>query len=156
MAKILVFDGDAPAQRAMMAALSALGHEAIFSPDGYSVLPLAEKHLPAAFIIAYSPPEIDGLEIMKRLRAVAAFAATPVIFSSATPKFEIEMVVMDAPEVGYIDKPLDAKQLKETIAGFRLAGASAAAAPLPDAPPPAAFSGEPDLDGVRSDIIELD
>jgi len=169
MAKILVFDKDTETRGPMTAALAALGHEAVFAADGYSVLPMAAEHKPAVIILDYNPPHVDGYEILLRLRASAAHAAIPIVFSSATPKFEIEMVVLDAHSVGYLDKPLDAKQLKEALAGLLVPSKPAPKAapkaappayiPPPGAPlgaPPAVFSGEADLDGVRDDIIELD
>lgn len=162
MAKILVYDADARFREVMKSALASLGHEAVLAPDGYSVLPLAEQHRPRLFVLDYKLPEADGFEILKRLRATPAFVATPIIFASATPKFEIEMTVMDAIGVGYVDKPLVVPQLKEALEALLgptrpAAPAPAPAAPAPGAPPaPPAFTGEPDLDGVRDDVIELD
>lgn len=165
MAKILVYDADPRFGEALKNFLASLGHEAVLASDGYSVLPLAEQHRPSLFILDYKLPEAAGFEILKRLRATAAFVATPVIFASSTPKFEIEMTVMDAAGFGYVEKPLNGAQLKEAIASLlgaeRPAPAPAAAVPPPGAPlgepeAPAAFTGEPDLDGSRSDVIELD
>lgn len=165
MAKILVYDADARFGESLRSFLASIGHEPVLASDGYSVLPLAEQHRPSLFILDYKLPEADGFEILKRLRSVPAFVATPVIFASATPKFEIEMTVMDAIAVGYVAKPLDGKQLKEAIVSLlgpeRRAAPPAAVIPPPGAAlgePPAApgFTGEPDLDGSRNDVIELD
>lgn len=174
MAKILVYDADPRFGEALKAFLISLGHDAVLAGDGYSVLPLAERHKPSLFILDYKLPEADGFEILKRLRSTPAFVATPVIFASATPKFEIEMTVMDAIAVGYVDKPLDGAQLKEAIAALLGPERSAAPAPAPAAPaaripppgapldPPGAppqrpgFTGEPDLDGSRDGVIDLD
>lgn len=165
MAKILVYDADARFGESLKTFLASIGHEPVLAADGYSVLPLAEQHRPNLFILDYKLPEAAGFEILKRLRATPAFAATPVIFASATPKFEIEMTVLDAVAVGYVEKPLNGAQLKEAIVSMlgraRPAAAPAAAVPPPGAPldEPAAgagFTGEPDLDGSRSDVIELD
>jgi len=164
MAKILVYDADARFGESLKNFLASLGHDPVLASDGYSVLPLAEQHRPSLFILDYKLPEAAGFEILKRLRATAAFVATPVIFASATPKFEIEMTVMDAAGFGYVEKPLDGAQLKAAIAavlGPERPAPPAAAVPPPGAPlgepeAPAAFTGEPDLDGSRSDVIELD
>lgn len=163
MPKILVYDVDVKFREALKSALTSLGHETVLASDGYSVLPLAEQNRPALIILDFKLPEADGFEILKRLRSSAAFAATPVIFASATPKFEIEFVVMDASAVGYVDKPLDVRQLKEAITALIGAAKPVAAPPRMTAiPPPGAalpppvFNGEPDLDGTRDDIINLD
>lgn len=167
MSKILVYDADPRFREVLKAAVTSLGYEGVVAADGYSVLPLAEQHRPRLVILDYKLPEADGFEILKRLRNTAACAATPVIFASVTPKFEIEMTIMDAPSVGYIDKPLDVAQLKEAIESLvgplvKAAAAPAAAPPMMDIPPPGAplappvFNGEPDLDGSREDVIDLD
>lgn len=164
MAKILIYDVDAKFRETLKYTLTSLGHEPVVANDGYSVLPLAEQNKPVLFILDFKLPEADGFEILKRLRSTANFAATPIIFASETPKFEIEMVVMDAPHVAYVDKPLSGPQLKAAIEGFlgTQKAAPKAAAPSGYIPPPGApldppaFSGEPDLDGQRDDVIELD
>lgn len=159
MATILVYDADVRFRENLKEALITLGHEAVVSPDGYSVLPLAEAHRPSLFILDFKLPEADGFEILKRLRAAPAFAATPVLFASVTPWLEIEMTVMNARAVGYIEKPLDLRRLKDAVDGFVApAGAAPAAAAPPSAepPPPAVFSGEADLDGARDGVIDLD
>ncbi len=164
MTKILIYDVDSKFRETLKYTLTSLGYETVVATDGYSVLPLAEQNKPSLFILDFKLPEADGFEILKRLRSTASFANTPIIFASETPKFEIEMVVMDAPEVGYVDKPLSGPQLKAAIEVFLGAPKTAPKAPAPASyiPPPGApldppaFSGEPDLDGTRDDVIELD
>ena len=169
MTKILVYDLDAKFKATVQAALTSLGYEPVIAADGYSVLPLADQHKPGIIILDYKIPGADGFEILQRLRKTAVCAKTPIIFASTTPKFEIEMVVMDAPSVAYIDKPLDVGQLKETIESLIGKPVKAApppqqqaAAPIPPPgaplPPPQApaFTGEADLDGQRDDVINLD
>jgi DNA-binding response OmpR family regulator len=158
VATILVYDADARFRENLKAALISLGHEAVVSPDGYSVLPLAEAHRPGLFILDFKLPEADGFEILKRIRAASAFAATPVLFASVTPWLEIEMTVMNARAVGYVEKPLDLRRLKDAIDAFVApAGAAPALAPPPGEPlPPSVFSGEADLDGSRDGVIDLD
>ncbi len=160
MAKIVIFDSEPAVAAALKSAVAALGHEGIVANDGYSILPLAEQHKPALFILDYKPPQVDGFEILQRVRKTKGFEDVPVLFVSETPKFEIEMVVMDTPGVGYLDKPVDGPRLREALAAFF-------AAPVPDAPPspqaprapasePASFTGEADLDGQRDGVIDLD
>lgn len=163
MTKIMVYDADPSFRELMKGALAALGYEAVIAANGYDVLPLAAQHQPGLFILDYKLPEAAGFDILQRLRATKAFAATPVVFASVTPKFEIEMTVMDAPAVGYIDKPLDAGQLKQALESFLGAPAEAAEPelvsepePEPGSPSAPSFNGEPDLDGVRADVIDLD
>ena len=169
MTKIVVYDLDPKFANLLKAQLANLGYEAIISNDGYNVLPLTNEHKPRLVILDYKIPGADGFEILQRIRKTASGALMPVIFASTTPKFEIEMVVLDAPSIGYIGKPLDVGQLKyeiETLIG-KVAPKRAAAPPpmaaipppgAPLAPPsaPAAFTGEPDLDGSRDDVINLD
>lgn len=168
MAKILVFDPDAEFRAVLGNTLTSLGYEAVLAKDGYDVLSLAEQNKPALVVLDYKLPEAAGFDILKRLRATKTCASTPIIFVSATPKFEIEMTVMDEPLVGYVDKPLDVAQLKAALLDMVptsvAAPAAPAAVPKPmDIPPPGAplgaapaFTGEADLDGGRDEVIDLD
>jgi two-component system chemotaxis response regulator CheY len=167
MTKILVYDSDSRFREVLRSALTALGYETVVAADGYSVPPLAQQHQPRLVILDYKPPEVDGFEILRRLRGIPACASTPVVFASAVPRFEIEMAVMSAPAVGYVDKPLNALQLKEAVEDLigpnkPSPAAAPARPPAPDRLPPGAassqpsFSGEPDLDGAGNDVIDLD
>ncbi len=157
MTKILVYDEDSKFREVMQAALMSLGYETVFAVDGYSVLPLAQQHRPRLIILDYKLPAAEGFQILLRLRKATVCAFMPVIFASVTPKFEIEMIVMDTISVGYVDKPLNVQQLKEAIVALIGPNSAAAVPPSPGAPlPPPVFTGEPDLDGIRDDIIELD
>lgn len=160
MAKILVYELDTDFRAQLKTILTGLGHEVLLAQDGYSVLPMVEKTRPQVIMLDYRLPEVDGFEILKRLREAPASAATPIVFASATPKFEIEFVVLDTPRIGYVDKPFVPAQIKEVIDSFVGAAAPAAKLAAPSAPAaspePKPFNGEPDLDGVRDDIIELE
>lgn len=165
MSKILVYDSDPGFREILKAALVSLGCEVVLAGDGYSVQSLAAQHRPRLIVLDYKLPEAAGFEILQRLRKDPVCGLMPIIFASETPKFEIEMTVMDAPAVGYVDKPLDIGQLKaaiEDLIGPLVKAAPAPAAAAPAAPPPKmdipppVFSGEPDLDGVREDVIDLD
>lgn len=168
MSKILVYDANARFLEILKNAMTALGHEAVSAGDGYSVLPLVQQHAPRLVVLEYNLPDSDGVSILKRIRALPAFASTPAIFVTGVPRLEMEMLLLDAPAVDYIGKPLDINRLK--VAVDSLLGPQAKAAPVPaaqpavpQAPPPAAapapppvFSGEPDLDGTRDDVVDLD
>lgn len=155
MAKILVFDLDTRVASALKSALASLGHDAAVASDGYSVLPLAEQNRPVLFVLDHKPPEADGVEIMQRLRAKPEFAAVPVIFATFVSKMELEMLLMDAPAVTHLEKPIDGIALRTAVEAYL---PSATPAPKPAAAPPSkpAFTGEPDLDGSRDGVIDLD
>lgn len=168
MTKILIYDLEPRFAATLKEAVDRLGYEGVISPDAYGLPGLAEQHKPALFVLDYKIPGADGFELLNRLRKSPTCATTPIIFASTTPKFEIEMALMGAEGIGFVDKPLDARQLKDAIE--LLIGKSASAAPaadagldipppgadLGDAPPSAGFTGEPDLDGSRSDVVDLD
>jgi DNA-binding response OmpR family regulator len=169
MTKILIFDLDPRFAATMKEAVDLLGYEGVISPDAYSLPAFGDQHKPALFVLDYKIPGADGFELLTRLRKMPAFAATPIVFASSTPKFEIEMALMGAEGIGFVDKPLDPRQLKDAIEALigKPAGAPAAAAaeagiPAPGEPlgeldaPSAGFTGEPDLDGARSDVMDLD
>jgi hypothetical protein len=81
-----------------------------------------------------------------------------VIFATTSSKMELEMIVMDTPAVGHAEKPLDPKAVREAVESFLPKAAPPPSAPraAPAAPSKPAFTGEPDLDGSRDGVIDLD
>ena len=115
MAKILVFDSDPKFGGFLKEVLAKQGHEPILATDGYGILGLAEKHQPQLVILDYKLPDVDGFEILQRLRKSHICGGAPVLFASAMSKYEIELMVMNDPKVGYVEKPVDPVKLAQAI-----------------------------------------
>ena len=63
-------------------------------------------------------PEINGLELIRRLRADPVLGRVPTVVISALVKREEQEAAMDAGADAFIPKPFSVRQLRETIASY--------------------------------------
>lgn len=69
-------------------------------------------------VLDYVLPEMNGLEILKRLRGIPRFARTPAVFVTAKAENETRGELMDAGAAGVITKPFDPMTLAKAVIGF--------------------------------------
>ena len=84
--RILLVD-DQPANLAVLtAALEPVGYEILAAPNGETALKVALRAQPDLILLDILMPELDGLEICRRLKQAAATREIPVIFITARPE----------------------------------------------------------------------
>ena len=106
-ARILVVDDIADNVEILRTRLASLGYEVVVTGDGAQALAKARETLPDLILLDIMMPRIDGLEVVKRLKADAALPFIPVIL--VTAKVEPKDVVMGLAAGGddYLSKPID-------------------------------------------------
>jgi DNA-binding response OmpR family regulator len=88
--------------------LEGAGYQVLHAPDGLTALDLHAAHQPALVILDWMLPQLDGLEVLRRLRQTSP---TPVLMLTARGE-EIDRVV--GLEVGaddYLTKPFSMREL---------------------------------------------
>jgi CheY-like chemotaxis protein len=75
---ILLVEDDPGAIEAFTHMLTAEGYSVRVTTDGPSALAEIERAVPAAIVLDLQLPVIDGLDVLRRLRTMAALAQTPV------------------------------------------------------------------------------
>jgi CheY-like chemotaxis protein len=81
-------------------------------------LSLIENVRPDLVITDVMMPEVNGLELIRRLRADPVFGRVPTVVVSALVKQEEQEAAMDAGADAFIPKPFSVRQLRETIAHY--------------------------------------
>jgi CheY-like chemotaxis protein len=82
---------------------------------GATGLAACRLQAPEAVLLDLHLPDLDGLEVLRRLRACADFAALPVIvLSASTDTEDIDMALRDG-ATAYWLKPIDFKQLERGL-----------------------------------------
>lgn len=105
-ARILVVD-DTPDNLYLMSALLEDQYEVTTAESGAQALELATSDTPPQLILLdIMMPEMDGYEVMRRLRQNPATANIPVIFLTALTSIEEEQFGLDLGAVDYITKPI--------------------------------------------------
>ncbi|GHO80061.1 DNA-binding response regulator [Ktedonobacter sp. SOSP1-85] len=108
MTSILLVEDAPELARAIKQELEARDYRVCHVPDGKSALSIHDKERPDLVILDWMLPELDGLEVLRRMRQVAS---TPVLMLTARSE-EIDRVV--GLEVGaddYLTKPFSMREL---------------------------------------------
>src|SRR5215475_1991762 len=106
-ARILVVDDVADNVEILRTRLGALGYEVVEATDGEQALAKAAETLPDLILLDIMMPKVDGLEVVRRLKADKSLPFMPVIMvtAKATPKDVV--AGLDAGGDDYLTKPID-------------------------------------------------
>ena len=106
-ARILVVDDVADNVEILRMRLTSLGYEVVVASDGEEALAAVAKELPDLVLLDIMMPKIDGLEVVRRMKADPSLPFIPVILvtAKATPKDVV--AGLDAGGDDYLTKPID-------------------------------------------------
>jgi signal transduction histidine kinase len=95
----------------------ALHHDfrVLAAPDGLKGLELAKKHRPTVIVTDLMMPEIDGLELTRRLRADPATRHIPIVMLTAKGDVEDRVTGLETGVNAYLAKPFSAKELVSVV-----------------------------------------
>jgi two-component system KDP operon response regulator KdpE len=138
--RILVVDDEPQIHRFLSPALAASGYEPVQAENAMAGLHLAATRAPAAVLLDLGLPDLDGQEVIPRLRA---FTAAPIIVLSARDGEMAKVAALDAGADDFVEKPF---ALAELLARLRAALRRAAASTGHDAPAALIRVGELEID----------
>lgn len=106
-ARILVVDDVPDNVEILRMRLTALGYEVVTAEDGEQALAKVAETLPDLVLLDIMMPKVDGLEVVRRLKADKGLPFIPVILvtAKATPKDVV--AGLDAGGDDYLTKPID-------------------------------------------------
>ncbi|MFC1896334.1 ATPase, T2SS/T4P/T4SS family, partial [Thermodesulfobacteriota bacterium] len=108
--KILVIDDNDDVIALLQRALESENYEVITAQDGLQGLKLALRQRPDLIITDYLMPGMDGLELLKNLKARPETNRVPVIMLTARDEVDSEVNVLDSGAHDYIVKPVNRKK----------------------------------------------
>jgi DNA-binding response OmpR family regulator len=111
MRKVLIVDDEPVLVETIAYNLEQAGYEVTTAADGASALEAARRERPDLVILDIMLPEMDGIEVCRRLRRENGTATTPIMMLTAKGE-EIDKVV--GLEVGaddYVTKPFGRREL---------------------------------------------
>jgi CheY-like chemotaxis protein len=83
MAKVLIVDDQSESGYLLTRIVRYLGHQGIHVPSGEEALDYVQKNPTDAVLLDYMMPDMDGLEVLKKLREDPRTQRLPVIIFSA-------------------------------------------------------------------------
>ncbi len=105
---VLVVDDEPGIVRALTAALSARGLGVVSARTGGEALDLAAERRPAVVVLDLGLPDIDGVELCRRLRR---WSDVPVIVLTADGADERKVEALDEGADDYVTKPFSTPEL---------------------------------------------
>jgi signal transduction histidine kinase/CheY-like chemotaxis protein len=116
---VLVVEDDPPAAELLMRQIEDAGFRTAVARTGFEALAKARELKPAAITLDILLPDLDGWEVLTRLKQDEATSAIPVVVVS----------VVDNPELGmalgaldYFVKPVPAKEMMSRLAKYNFGG----------------------------------
>ena len=111
--KVLIVDDKQMMRDSVGATLQRAGYQVIAASDGAAALSLLSRHRPAAVVTDLKMPEMDGLELLAKLRQ--ADDQMPVVLMTAFGSVESAVSAMKEGAFDFIQKPFEGDQLVMTI-----------------------------------------
>jgi class 3 adenylate cyclase len=106
-ARILVVDDVPDNVEILRMRLDALGYEVIVAEDGEQALARIAADLPDLVLLDIMMPKIDGLEVVRRMKADTSLPFIPVILVTAKASPKDVVAGLDAGGDDYLTKPID-------------------------------------------------
>ena len=115
MAQILTIDDSATMRQLLSTSLKDAGHQVVLANDGVQGLAVAQTCSPALVITDINMPKMDGLTLIKKLRALPAYRRIPIIVLTTEIDGKKKQIAKSAGATGWITKPFDPPKLLAAI-----------------------------------------
>lgn len=110
--KVLVVEDDAGIRNVMVAVLSTNRYEVLTAASGREADTLIRSHCPDLVLLDLGLPDLDGLELIHRVRS---WSGMPIVVVSARSQEADKVAALDAGADDYIVKPFGAEELLARI-----------------------------------------
>jgi len=109
--KVLVVDDVADNRAVVVAMLDRLGFETFEAANGADGLAQAETVLPDLVLMDIVMPDIDGIEVIRRMRRMPAMSKVPIVAVSASASTQVQHSTLEAGANDFLPKPVDLQRL---------------------------------------------
>ncbi|MHB8079076.1 MAG: response regulator [Candidatus Krumholzibacteriia bacterium] len=137
--RVLVIDDERPIRRLLMSALAVHDYDVHEASDGLSGIAAAANLRPDLALVDLGLPDLDGVEVIRRLREWATF---PIIVLSVRDRESAKVAALDAGADDFVTKPFG---MSELLARMR----AALRRVLQEAPSPLFRAGGLEVDLAR-------
>ena len=109
---MLVVDDEPAIVRVLTAALTARGHRVSAALTGEEALDRAAAEAPSVIVLDLGLPDLDGIEVCRRLRAISG---VPIIVLSAEGADDRKVAALDEGADDYVTKPFSMPELMARV-----------------------------------------
>lgn len=116
MSKTILTVDDSPSIRQMVSfTLKQAGFQVVEAEDGQKGLQVAQQHNIDLVLTDLNMPNMDGLELISKLRQLPTFKFTPILMLTTESDDTKKMAGKQAGATGWIVKPFNPEQLLKVI-----------------------------------------
>jgi DNA-binding response OmpR family regulator len=115
MTHILVVDDDAPVQHSVRRVLEKAGFTVTVASNGREALEIIAQRQPDLVVLDIIMPEMDGIEVCRRIRADPYIAKLPVLFLTAKGRPTDIAHGLDVGGDDYLTKPFEVVELPARV-----------------------------------------
>ena len=112
MSRLLIVEDEPALRRALAIHLKARGYAVDAVGTGTAALRAAAAHPPELVLVDLGLPDLDGVEVLRRLRQRSA---VPVIVLSARQQADDKIEALDEGADDYVSKPFDVNELMARV-----------------------------------------
>jgi two-component system KDP operon response regulator KdpE len=107
--RVLVVDDEPPIRRFLRTSLRAQGYHVLEAEDGVTALDLIARNPPDVIVLDLGLPDIDGVEVIRRLRHQGSTVPVIVLSSRTDERGKVEALDLGADD--YVTKPFGIEEL---------------------------------------------
>lgn len=115
MARILVVDDSTTMRQMVSFTLQDAGHEVTEAADGLAALEQAKGRKFDLVITDVNMPGMNGIDLVKSLRAIADFKFTPILVLTTEAGQDVKAKGREVGATGWIVKPFSPEVLIQTL-----------------------------------------
>jgi two-component system chemotaxis response regulator CheY len=115
MQSILAVDDSASMRQMVSYTHKGAGYNVIEAADGQEALEKARAQQVDLVLTDQNMPRMDGITLVKQLRAMHAFAATPMLILTTESSEEMKAKGKAAGATGWLVKPFDPAKLLDVV-----------------------------------------
>lgn len=115
MPKILAVDDSASLREMVRFTLTEEGYYVLEAEDGVQALELAKENLFDAVIADVHMPRMDGLTLVKELRALTGYRFVPILMLTTDSNTDMKQQAAASGATGWLVKPFSPDRLLQTI-----------------------------------------
>lgn len=113
--RVLVIEDNHVTRRMLRATLTAAGYDVVEAPDAFTALVEAERSQPDLVLMDLVLPDMDGVDLLPRLRALASGRDVPVLALSGFLSRFGESRTLDAGFTALLLKPIEPGTLVDSV-----------------------------------------
>jgi two-component system cell cycle response regulator DivK len=114
-ARVLVVEDNETSMKLFRDVLTATGYRTLEATTGREAVEAASEHVPDLVLMDIQLPDVDGVEVLMRLRANVETASIPVLAVTAQAMYGDRERFLAAGFDGYVSKPVNLVQFLAVV-----------------------------------------